>query len=327
MPGTEPLKVAVLGTGRIAGLFGDATDGAPSTHAGAIARDPRFLLSGAFDLDAQRARDFCNRWKAVPFSQPGDLLDGARPDVVVVATPDDTHANLVETILGSPRRPRLLIVEKPLCVTRLQLKQLVAHAGRSPETKVVVNLVRRFDARHRAIAAAIQSQFLGDVIDATFTYYGGWLHNGAHAVDTLRMLLGGELRVRASATTLGGSADDPCRSVDATSTRWKDARIRFRAFDQRFFQLFELELRCVEGRLRLEDFGQRVVTERVAVNPAGERELTIASEFSESVPLNAWQTLYDASARFLLNGDSAALDGAALDSAAQTMEVLFDAID
>jgi predicted dehydrogenase len=318
----DRFRVGIVGAGRIAGLNAAASDA--STHAGAMVTNGEFEIRGVCDTDPTRAAALSRQWGGAVYADVNDLLEGAQLDAVVISTPDNTHAAIAREILESPVSPRLLIIEKPPGISRSELHALVTRATASPSTRTVVNLSRRFDERHRTLATLIGEGAFGKLLDATFTYYGGWLHNGIHAVDTVRLLLGGELRVVSSRVGAPGRPGDPCRDVDVTWSLSPEPHIAFRGFDETAYQLFELELRFADARVRVENFGRCMSTERVVTNSAGERELQPRADLLPSGATPPMVALYRESAKFL-SGDASALNHATIDTVVATMEVLFNA--
>ncbi len=318
----ERFRAAIVGAGRIAGAFATPADG-PTTHAAAMRHEGSFDIIAVCDSDRGRAEAVAGKWGGRACDDVTSLLSGAAPDLLVVASPDATHVDVVTAVLESPCRPALIVVEKPPCVNREQLQRLVAAASMS-STRIVVNLSRRFDGLHRQVAAMLAGDPFGALVSARFTYYGGWVHNGIHAVDTLRMLIG-DVQLVSSADGAPGYPGDSCRDVVAVSRRWPSARIEFSGVDERVFQLFELELRFADGRLRFEQFGERLITEAVVVNRLGERELQPVRWSIDTDRTPAMLHLYRACAMFLRTRDARAIADAELSTILPTMEFLFDA--
>jgi len=322
----EAYRVGILGTGRMAGLHAvDETGTFFPAHAPALRAAGGFELAGAYDPDASRLAAFVEAWGGAPCESPAELLTRHTPALVVIAAPDAAHVSLANQVLTSPYRPRLLVIEKPPCVDRIGLEALVRAADDSPETKVLVNLTRRFDAGHLAVAEAVAARSFGTPVDVTATYYGGWLHNGIHAVDTVRMLLGSDLRLYSAVTGAAGRAGDPCRDVVLVCPEVPGLRVALRGFDESAFQLFEIELRFSDGRIRIEDFGRHIAAERVVLTPEGDRELRPSDDFRSAEQCAPALSLYRACGRYLRTGDDAELRGAGLASVSRTMEILFDA--
>ena len=119
-----PFTVGIIGLGRIAcGL--DTPDGPEiRTHLKACLADGRFRVAALSDIDVDRARRVAQDWapeaEAIP---PGDFV-GRRFDAVCIATPDDTHAGLLEALTRAP--PRAVLCEKPLAVSARDAEGAVA---------------------------------------------------------------------------------------------------------------------------------------------------------------------------------------------------------
>src|ERR1700724_4326134 len=162
-------------------------------------------------------------------------------------------------------------MEKPFCASPDALAPLESFLPVRRHSAVVVNHVRRLDRRHQAVRDLIANHGLGAVVGVRWVYYGGWLHNGVHVVDTLRMLLGSEIEATATRPGCEDRAGDPCLDGDFRSDAWPLARILVESHPESAFQLFEGEIRLQEGRVRLLDFGNQIMVDRARVNAIGER--------------------------------------------------------
>jgi predicted dehydrogenase len=216
-------------------------------------------------------------------------------------------------------------MEKPLCVSPDELAALEAALARQSHTTVVVNHPRRFDAAHGAVRALIASRQLGPVVGVHGAYYGGWLHVGVHLVDTLRMLLGDEIRAVAVRPGCADLPGDPCLDGDFRCAAWPQARILVESHPQSAFQLSEGEIRMQEGRVRLLDFGSQILLDSVRVDAIGERELKDSRAIGRDAVPTAMETLYELAARFLTRGDDEIVIRSGLAEAGATMRTLFDA--
>ena len=312
------LRAAIVGAGKIAGL----REAPFVTHAEALTAAGPFALEGVCEPDEERRQAFSERWDVSHrhCDLEGLLADGAW-DLVAVCSPDSTHAAILGGLLSSPRPPRLVVMEKPPCVTPSELNDLAGLSG----VPVVVNLTRRFDAGHRALKDIIDRQELGELIAVRWVYYGGWLHNGIHVVDTLGMLLGSGLEARSVRRGYDGRRGDPCLEGEFRAKRHPRVPILVESFPEAAYQLLEGELRFREGRARLLDFGAEIFIDRVAVNSVGERELKV------SVPLNGgrhpapMRVLYERCADLLATGSTTVIDQSGLAVALESMRVLFAA--
>jgi predicted dehydrogenase len=246
------------------------------------------------------------------------MLAAGAPDAVTISSVTREHCPQLLRLLAADG-PRAILVEKPVCETPAELEALLArHAGR-PDVLVLANHTRRFDPGHVRLAAEIRSGKLGRLLGGRCDYYGGWLHNGSHLVDTLRMLVG-ELRIDRAAVGVPGRPGDPCLDVRVLAG---EAPIDLSGFDERHYQLFESDLRFAEGRVLARNFGAELAIEGVTNN-------TIDERFLRMLPGSPWQGLddsllhaVDAMAEHLAGVVPASASGATLEDAAQTMRTLW----
>jgi predicted dehydrogenase len=261
------VRAAVLGCGMIGA--GSGADPHPDvgviTHTGAYGACPDTDLVAVCDTDRARAHAV----GVAAFTDPGELLEQAAPELVSVATPDATHAELIERCLRAPG-VRGVLAEKPLALDVDAARHLVALAH---ERGVVlaVNYSRRFSPAIRALDIAS----LGALQHVAGAYVKGLAHNGTHWLDLLRML-GGEPAAVRGWDRLGEAGADP--SLDAELTLSGGAGARLAALDTTAFTAFEMELTGTRGRLRIVDSGHVIERFEVADDPRnpGYRVLRLA---------------------------------------------------
>lgn len=263
--------MGIVGCGRIAG-FQDRprTAGPIATHAQAYHRHPDFDLAAVFSHPLEEAHRFGEIWGA-PLVYPSlaAMLAAGNLDVVSLCSPSEFHFSQAQEILASPGSVKALLMEKPVCFTPAELHRLM-ELSRQTGVAVAVNHTRRFDAAHREAAQLLRSGKLGSFLKGRAVYYGGWLNNGVHLIDTIRLLLPDEPEVVAAAKAGSGRPGDDDLEVKLAVGR---GHIAVEAFDEAYYQLFEMELLFQRGRLRVLDFGSQIHVEQVEVNDLGEREL------------------------------------------------------
>jgi predicted dehydrogenase len=224
-------------------------------------------------------------------------------------------------LLESPSRPRVLFVEKPVCINPKELDCLMERA-KQVAVAVVVNHTRRFDPAHQQVAHLIRSGVMGALLEGKCVYYGGWIHNATHVVDTLRMLLAQEPKVVSAVVSGPGRRGDPNLNVRLLI---EDAPVAIEGFDEAHYQLFESELRFQRGRIRLLDFGAVIAIEQVEVNEMGERVLRPAQCSPVQGLLSPVSHAVDAIDAYLRGHDRLQELGVDLASAAATMSVIWQA--
>jgi len=167
-------SVAIVGAGLVAG-FGPSREKvlANPTHAGACSQVEGLSLSTVCEEDAERLSRFKQLWNVTEgHSSLEGMLNAGRQDLVVIASPDDTHFTLAKTILTHSNSPRILLIEKPVCGSEDQLMEL-EKLSNSSDTRVLVNHNYRFHEGLRQVVGLIGSKAMGTVLYCRGTYYGG----------------------------------------------------------------------------------------------------------------------------------------------------------
>jgi myo-inositol 2-dehydrogenase / D-chiro-inositol 1-dehydrogenase len=195
------LRFAILGAGRIGQVHARAVAGTPGAKLVAIA-DPV-----AAAAEAVKAAYGCDIRTIDAIEASADI------DAVVICTPTDTHADLIErfTKVG-----KAVFCEKPVDLSLARVKACLAVVAAN-KGKVMVGFNRRFDPDFMALKAAIDAGSVGTVEMVTITSRdpgappadyiprsGGIFRDMTiHDFDMARWLLGEEVEtVRAAASVL-----------------------------------------------------------------------------------------------------------------------------
>lgn len=315
---------AIIGCGRVAGIKDQPrAKGDVTTHAQAYYRHPAFELIAACDSRPDQLTAFLERWHiSGRFADVATLAAEIQPEVVSICSPTEEHYRQAMTLLDGPAPPRIVFVEKPVCRAPEELNRL-QHVAHEAGVTVLVNHTRRFDPGHRRVAELIQGGRLGELVRGRCDYYGGWLHNGTHLIDTLRMLFGVESSIASVAPGAPGKPDDPCWDV---KLQIGGAPVELVGFDEDYYQLFEIDLRFENGRVLLRDFGAQIVVETMQINNIGEQ---ILAPFEDAPWYGLDSPLYhalNAIARHLQGESVLAKTGATLDDAGKTMSLLWQVL-
>ena len=146
-------RLALLGAGRIG-----------KVHAKAIASDKRAKLVAVVDAFADAAQAIADETGA-KISTIDAVLENPDIDAVIICTPTNTHADLIERFA---RAGKAIFCEKPidLDVARAQACiDVVKETG----AKIMLGFNRRFDPHFRAVRKAIDDGQIGKVEMVTIT--------------------------------------------------------------------------------------------------------------------------------------------------------------
>jgi predicted dehydrogenase len=187
-----PLRIGLIGLGEAGtGLHLPALVGLP------------VVMSGACDLDETRRRRAAERWRIPVFDTVERLLTETDPDVVIVATPPDSHADLC---LQALERRAHVVCEKPF-VCSLEEADQVLGAAVAACRQVAVNHEFRQMPIFRTLVEHVKEPSAGPLqfvqvwqnVDLPQASEGGWrgemarrtlFEAGVHLVDLVIALFG-----------------------------------------------------------------------------------------------------------------------------------------
>lgn len=189
------LKIAIVGTGIIAGL-----------HIDAIAAHPECELVALCDINEARLGELCEKQGVPGYTNYKDLPEAVDFDAVILNLPHGLHA---EASIFFLEHGKHVFVEKPMANTTEECDAMLAAAERSGK-KLAVGHVQRFFRPNRVVKEMIDSGELGKLCmyseQRSINYFlpnrpawftskkmagGGIIMNyGAHAFDKLFYVTG-----------------------------------------------------------------------------------------------------------------------------------------
>jgi len=166
------LKVAIVGCGKIA-----------DAHASQILRVRGCEIVGVCDCEPLMAKQLYERFPIKDhYADLGRLLTEAKPDVVHITTPAESHFDIAKTCLNSGCH---VYVEKPFTLYAWEAKDLIDLAERKG-LKLTVGHSDQFSHVARRMRALVARGYLGDGPVHMESYYGYDLGDPSYA----RALLG-----------------------------------------------------------------------------------------------------------------------------------------
>jgi predicted dehydrogenase len=161
------LKVAIVGCGKIA-----------DSHAEQIQRIKGCEIVGVCDREPLMARQLYQRFPIRQhFHKLDQMLDEARPDVVHITTPPQSHFGVARTCLEAGCH---VYVEKPFTIHEYEARELLAFAD-ARGLKATVGHDDQFRHSARRVRELIQADFLGGPPVHMESYYGYELGGTAYA--------------------------------------------------------------------------------------------------------------------------------------------------
>ncbi len=178
-------------------------DASHTLHLPALVGIPAATVVGGCDLDVGRRKRAAERWRVPVFDNFDGMLRDARPDVVIVATPPDSHADYCLRSLAAGAN---VVCEKPFVVDLSDADRIIAAAA-AARRRVALNHEFREMPIFRAVRDAVSREGDGGVIfaqvwqllDMPPSAEGGWrgqlrertlYEAGVHLVDYVLALFG-----------------------------------------------------------------------------------------------------------------------------------------
>ena len=206
-----PIKVGLLGFGLGGSVF----------HASLIAEQPRLQLVA---VASSRSQDVRKRFPSAAVREsPAEVIADTSVDLVVVATPDATHAELAGAAL---RAGKHVVVEKPMAMSAGEGRGLVALARESGRMLTVFHN-RRWDGDFKTVREVVRSGRLGEIKFAALCWdrfrpelargwreqsqdpWGALMNLGPHLADQALLLFGRPQAVTGDLTAQRQGARSP----------------------------------------------------------------------------------------------------------------------
>ncbi len=317
-------KVIIIGCGKIAGRWDDLDSEYPYGHALAYLNNGDFKIVGCVDEDSGKSKEFSLKYSIKEESNSyKELLEKLQPEVISICTPDESHYEIVKDVLEHCSSSlKVIFLEKPACRTKIELDDLQKLSGEK-SVVIVVNHSRRFNPLYRNIRKQYKASEFGELVRVDMFYYGGWKHNGVHLVDIMNYLFSKKLNDFVVLEEWPGKHEnDPTLTVRASIF---DAKIPvwFHGFNEKYYQLFDIDLKFEKGRLRILNFESEILWDTVFVNVMNERILIRSDLNLENIEASPIVEAINMISLYLKTQNKDYLDGVLLEDIAATMQMIW----
>ena len=189
-------RAAVIGLGRMGSTFDDEIQrgGAiflPYCHAPSYVASPHTELVAGADLHEGQGAIFAERWGLSGeniYSDYRDMLAAERPDIVSVCTTARHRAAIMRDAIEAG--VKAIWAEKPITLSLAEADTVIDLSTRKGVV-IAVNCSRRHSPFLSEARRMVQDGELGEILQITAYAECYISHNGSHAIDTMRYLVGG----------------------------------------------------------------------------------------------------------------------------------------
>jgi len=158
----ENLNVGILGYAPSVGEL----------HGNGVCETNGFELYAVCDLNPQRLKMAEHRFPGVKvYSNPEKLANNDDVDLVIIATPLNTHAKLCLQMMANKKH---VVCEKPLALNRSETDRMLEMAEKM-QVHLSCHQNRRWDPDFMAIKRALHEELIGDLFYME-TFIGGFSH-------------------------------------------------------------------------------------------------------------------------------------------------------
>lgn len=247
------------------------------THARAFRMHPTFRLVGGVDPANYQRKTFETHYGCPAYAEVKLAMGALQPDVVVVATPTETHYATVREVMLTGQ-PKVILCEKPLTFEFNEGQEIVDLCTERG-CRLFVNYMRRSDCGTAEIKRRLSEGLIGNPEKAVVWYSKGIFNNGSHFLNLLQYWLGGVTGFRIIESGRLWDGVDPEPDV-AMSFACRTAY--FLAAREENFSHYTIELLASNGRLRYERGGAEILWKKTAKDSAFEG-YTILDETQEVI--------------------------------------------
>lgn len=156
------------------------------THAQAISENENFQLIGAIEPNENLRILFQKKFKLNAHPNLEMLGSSISPDLVVIATPTNTHAEILNKVINQ-YRPSAILCEKPLMYKPEEAENLV-NKCESFGVKLYVNYIRRTDRAISELKSLIDAGELKTPFTGICWYSKGLYNSATHFLDLFQYL-------------------------------------------------------------------------------------------------------------------------------------------
>ena len=250
-------RVAVIGYG-----------GQGAWHCSRIKKSNVVTLAGTFDIKEER-RQVAKQNDIFVYSSNEEIFSDESIDVIVIATPNDVHEELVVNGLKSGHN---VICEKPVALSVAQFDRMISAENISGKLLTVYQN-RRWDIDFLGVKGLIESKDIGDVIRIESRIHGSrgipsdWrckkargggmiLDWGVHLIDQMLQLIKEKIvLINCNTTHITNEEVDDGFRLEITFESGKTGYVEVGTYN--FLAMPRFYVQCEKGSLYLADWKQK----------------------------------------------------------------------
>lgn len=248
------MRAAIVGLGAIGAQLDSPESRNITTHAHAYMAHKQTTLVSVCDSSKTQRETFSKKWGSdiATYEDLATMLESEAIEILSIATPTHLHVDALHLALQSSSITHILC-EKPFVASKEQLQQITQQLQQS-DKKLSINFIRHYDSAILHVKKSLLT--LGNVVHFQGNFTKGLYHNGSHMLELIEHLLGDIHSIKANHLT--------CKDDDIYGTffiQTSDTHGTINNFSGDNFALFELDIYCKKGRIRIQNSGHSITIE------------------------------------------------------------------
>lgn len=217
------------------------------THFKAFSDSKNFEIAGVAERKKEIREIINNKFNIPVYDDYEKMCDEIKPDVVAVATNDDSHYEILTNLLK--HKPKSVFCEKPLALKYKEVKKITKLYEKA-NIPLQVNFTRRFLDEFKDIGEIIKDKKIGKIESAVFYYSRGLIHNASHYLDLINWYIGEtEKNIINVSVKEGISKKDVTVSFDMIYKNGME--VRFIGLKPTKLSFAEIDIAGTEGRVKV----------------------------------------------------------------------------
>jgi len=249
------LNTLLIGLGNIGMIYDKSQDkdGTIQSHAKAINLHPKFNLVGGIDIKEKSRRIFEERYGKNTFKSILNFSNEELIDLVIIATPTETHLEIIENTL-KVLKPKMILCEKPLAYN-YDDAQNILNLCNFYNTKLFVNYIRRSNPEVLEIKKNIDKKLFIPPFRGICWYSKGLYNNGSHFINLLEFWLGDLVKIEVfnKGILINEFDNQPEFFIE-----FSKGHVVFRAAWEEYFEFYEIHLLGKTGQLKYNQGGDQI---------------------------------------------------------------------
>lgn len=245
------INVALIGLGNIALLYDyNKSTSSSLSHAKGIFLHEKFNLKYCVDINNQNESKLRELFPDVVFSTNLNILeDKSDIDILVIATPTNTHFEILEKMKQN-ENIKVFFIEKPLFDNLSDFFKI----DKVLQDKILINYIRNFEPNIIELKKDIKDS-KSEIEKIVFTYTKGFKNNGSHFISLLNFLFEkSSYKSSKIIKEIEALENDPTYDLFLElEYKEKNIPIYFIGLDHNNYAVFNIELYFSNKRLVLND--------------------------------------------------------------------------